>query len=61
MKLTDKEIEYGLIQLIKEGKLAAIINKDEISYINASQVKVKCPHCGKIVNEGKYNPHQKNQ
>ena len=59
MKITDADIRKALIELIQDGYLAAIVTPENISYINACQIKVKCPHCGKIVNEGKYNPHPK--
>ena len=55
------DVRKGLLELIKEGKIACIISINnegiiEDSYINGHQVIVKCPHCGKIVNIGKFNP-----
>lgn len=60
-ELFTKEVEESLKEMIKEGLLAYIVSKDnekiEGSYINASQVIVKCPHCNNLVNVGKKNPH----
>jgi exopolysaccharide biosynthesis protein len=60
---SEEDIEKELIELVKDGMLGIILSNEsdewKKSYINASQLIVKCPHCNNIVNVGKKNPHPK--
>ena len=57
-EFSEKEVEEGLIELVKSGELAIIFTPDDVPrYINSSQVMIKCPKCNCLINKDVKHKH----